>query len=317
VGASHGGSIVATAQEALVPFEDVRLSPRLPWYVDVWVRLAREKPLGLAGGVLVLVMMAIALLADVISTYPYERVHLADTLAAPMAESSYGAPYILGTDNLGRDMYSRIVYGARISMTVAFGSVVLGVFFAIILGVASGYFGGILDLVLQRVVDAWISMPFLILLLTIMMIFKPGIGPVIFTLALGSAFANSRIVRSAVLTTMTMPYIEAARCLGAANGRIVLRHILPNIMAPLIVVATLGLGNAILAESALSFLGFGVPPPFPTWGQMLSGSSRVFMYEAPWLAIAPGLAIAAAVFGFNMLGDALRDLLDPRLRRGR
>jgi peptide/nickel transport system permease protein len=262
-------------------------------------------------------MMAIALLADVISTYPYERVHLADTLAAPMDESSYGAPYILGTDNLGRDMYSRIVYGARISMTVAFGSVVLGVFFAIILGVASGYFGGILDLALQRVVDAWISMPFLILLLTIMMIFKPGIGPVIFTLALGSAFANSRIVRSAVLTTMTMPYIEAARCLGAANGRIVLRHILPNIMAPLIVVATLGLGNAILAESALSFLGFGVPPPFPTWGQMLSGSSRVFMYEAPWLAIAPGLAIAAAVFGFNMLGDALRDLLDPRLRRGR
>jgi peptide/nickel transport system permease protein len=259
----------------------------------------------------------VALLADVISTYPYERVHLADTLVPPGAESTYGPPYILGTDNLGRDMYSRIVYGARISMTVAFGSVVLGVIFAIILGVASGYFGGVLDLALQRVVDAWISMPFLILLLTIMMIFKPGIGPVIFTLALGSAFSNSRIVRSAVLTTMTMPYIEAARCLGATNGRTVLRHILPNIMAPLIVVATLGLGNAILAESALSFLGFGVPPPYPTWGQMLSGSSRVFMYEAPWLAIAPGLAIAAAVFGFNMLGDALRDLLDPRLRRGR
>jgi peptide/nickel transport system permease protein len=308
---------VATAHEALSSFEAVRPSARLPWFVEVWVRLVREKPLGLAGGVLVLLLLVVALLAEVIATYPYERVHLADTLAPPLTESTYGPPYLLGTDNLGRDMYSRIVFGARISMTVALGAVMLGVFFALILGIVSGYFGGVADLVLQRVVDAWISMPFLILLLTIMMIFKPGIGPVIFTLALGSAFSNSRIVRSAVLSTMIMPYIEAARCLGATNWRIVLRHILPNIMAPLIVVATLGLGNAILAESALSFLGFGVPPPYPTWGQMLSGSSRVFMYEAPWLAVAPGLAIAAAVFGFNMLGDALRDLLDPRLRRGR
>jgi peptide/nickel transport system permease protein len=308
---------VATIHETLAPLDAVKLTARLPWYLEVWVRLIREKPLGAFGGVLVLVLMVVAVFAGTISTYSYERVHLADTLVAPMSESGYGPPYILGTDNLGRDIFSRIVFGARISMAVAFGAVALGVLFAIILGTASGFLGGVVDLVLQRIVDAWISMPFLILLLTIMMIFKPGIGPVIFTLALGGAFSNSRIVRSAVLTTMTMPYIEAARCIGARSERIVLRHVLPNIMAPLIVVATLGLGNAILAESALSFLGFGVPPPYPTWGQMLSGSSRVFMYEAPWLAIAPGVAIAAAVFGFNMLGDALRDLLDPRLRRGR
>ncbi|MFN8557837.1 MAG: ABC transporter permease [Dehalococcoidia bacterium] len=288
-----------------------------PWYLDVWVRLVREKPLGMVGGALVLALVLVAVFANQISTYSYELVHLADTLAPPGAEGTDGPPYLLGTDNLGRDQFSRIIFGARVSMTVAMGAVGLGMALAIIMGTVSGYLRGPVDLVLQRVVDAWISIPFLILLLTIMLIFKPGIGPVIFALAMGGAFTNSRIVRSAVLGTMAMPYIEAARCLGAGNLRIVLQHILPNIMAPIIVVATLGLGNAILAESALSFLGFGVPPPFPTWGQMLSGSSRSYMYQAPWLAIAPGVAISAAVFGFNMLGDALRDLLDPRLRRGR
>ena len=308
---------MATTREAIATLQSAEHVRRLPWYVEVWVRLVREKPLGTFGGVLVLILAFVAAFADLISTYPYERVHLADTLSPPGAAGSTGPAYLLGTDNLGRDMYSRIVYGARFSMTVALGAVGLGMLCAIVLGTLSGYLRGPVDLVLQRVVDAWISIPFLILLLSIMLIFKPGIGPVIFTLALGSTFTNSRIVRSAVLGTMTMPYIEAARCIGARNVRIILQHVLPNIMAPIIVVVTLGLGNAILAESALSFLGFGVPPPYPTWGQMLSGSSLQFMYEAPWMAIAPGIAISAAVFGFNMLGDALRDLLDPRLRRGR
>ncbi len=309
---------MTTTRESVVALDASGRQRRLPWQIDVWVRLVREKPLGSFGGLLVLVLVMIAIFANSIATYPYERVHLADTLVPPGAASASDGPaYILGTDNLGRDMFSRMVHGARISMTVAIGAVGLGMVFAVGLGTVSGFARGPVDLVLQRIVDAWISLPFLILLLTIMMIFKPGIGPVIFTLALGSTFTNSRIVRSAVLGTMTMPYIEAARCIGARNVRIIMQHVLPNIMAPVIVVATLGLGNAILAESALSFLGFGVPPPQPTWGQMLSGSSRQFMYEAPWLAIAPGIAISAAVFGFNMLGDALRDLLDPRLRGSR
>ncbi len=308
---------MAVSRESVLPIAQAEQRAPRPWFVDVWLRLAREKPLGMLGAVVVLVLLVVAAAAPWIATYPYERVHLADTLVEPGSPSTYGPTYILGTDDLGRDMFSRIVYGARISMIVALGAVGLGLMFALIIGVTSGYAGGVVDLAIQRVVDAWVSIPFFILLLSIMMIFKPGIGPVIFALALGSAFSNSRIVRSAVLSTMTLPYIEAARATGAGTLRIVLRHVVPNIMAPLIVVATLGLGNAILAESALSFLGLGVPPPYPTWGQMLSGTSRVFMYQAPWLAIAPGIAISLAVFGFNMLGDALRDLLDPRLRGGR
>jgi peptide/nickel transport system permease protein len=308
---------VAVSQESMPVLQRVERVRRLPWYVEIWIRLVRTKPLGTFGGVVVLALIVVAVLADVIAPYPYGRVHLADTLVPPGSAAADGPTYILGTDNLGRDVFSRIVYGARYSMTVAIGAVGFGIVLAVALGTVSGYVRGPLDLVLQRVVDAWISIPFLILLLSIMMIFKPGIGPVIFTLALGGTFANSRIVRSAVLGAMTMPYIEAARCLGARHVRIILLHVLPNVMAPIIVIATLGLGNAILAESALSFLGFGVPPPYPTWGQMLSGSSLQFMYQAPWLAIAPGVAISAAVFGFNMLGDALRDVLDPRLRGSR
>lgn len=309
---------MAVTGEQVIALDQAARRGRKPWYVDALIRLVRDKPLGAFGGAIVLLFVFVAVFAGPLSTYPYERVHLADTLLPPGTPGLNGEPtYLLGTDNLGRDVYSRVVYGARVSMTVALGAVGLGLFFAVLLGTLSGYMRGVADLILQRIVDAWISIPFFILLLTIMMIFRPGIGPVIFALALASTFSNSRVVRSAVLTTMTMPYIEAARCTGATNGRVILRHVLPNIMAPIIVVATLGLGNVILAESALSFLGLGVPPPYPTWGQMLSGSSRVFMYEAPWLAIVPGVAISLAVFGFNMFGDALRDLLDPRLRGGR
>ncbi|MGH2585170.1 MAG: ABC transporter permease [Dehalococcoidia bacterium] len=308
---------MAISGEQAAVFEQAARRRSLPWYVDVVIRLVRDKPLGAFGAAIVLLFVLVAVFADLLATYPYERVHLADTLLPPGAAATDGPPYVLGTDNLGRDVYSRIVYGARVSMTVAFGAVGFGIFFAVLLGTLSAYLGGVVDLVLQRIVDAWIALPFFILLLSIMMIFEPGIGPVIFALALGSTFINSRVVRSVVLSTMTMPYIEAARCIGAGNGRIIVRHILPNILAPIIVVATLGLGFAILAESSLSFLGLGVPPPYPTWGQMLSGSSRAFMYEAPWLAVVPGVAITLAVFGFNMFGDALRDLLDPRLRGGR
>ncbi|MGH2598960.1 MAG: ABC transporter permease, partial [Dehalococcoidia bacterium] len=238
---------MAVAGEQIAVLDQAARRRSKPWYLDVAVRLVREKPLGAFGAVIVLVLVLVAIFANVLATYPYERVHLADTLLPPGTAGIDGPTYILGTDNLGRDVYSRIVYGARVSMTVAFGAVGLGLLFAVLLGTFSAFMGGAVDLVLQRVVDAWISIPFFILLLTIMMIFEPGIGPVIFALALAGTFSNSRVVRSAVLSTMTMPYIEAARATGATNGRIILRHVLPNIMAPIIVVATLGLGNVILA----------------------------------------------------------------------
>lgn len=279
----------------------------LPWYLEVWVRLVREKPLGAVGAVLVLALLLTAVFADVLAPYNYE-----DTESAALLGFSLTHP--LGTDNLGRDMLSRIIYGARVSMYVSLGSVAWGGTVAVILGLLTGYVGGKLDLFIQRVVDAWMSFPSLVIVLTLMSILGPGLLQVIFTIGLGFSFGNSRVVRSTVLSVKENLYIDAARAIGASPGRIVLVHVLPNVMAPIIILITLTSGIAILIESSLSFLGFGVPPPHPSWGGMLSGAGREYMYLAPWMAVWPGVAISLAVFGFNMLGDALRDLLDPRLR---
>jgi peptide/nickel transport system permease protein len=284
---------------------------RLPWYVELWLRLVREKPLGTVGLLIVVGLVLTAVFADVIARTGPNDTDLANARARP----SWQHPF--GTDQLGRDLFSRVVYGARVSMYVGLGAVALGVTMAVLLGTVSAYIGGLLDMLLQRIVDAWLSIPTLVFLLAMVSVLKPSLGTVIFSLALLMTFSNSRVIRASVLAIMAMPYVEAARALGAGHLRVVLRHILPNIVAPIIVIATLGLGSAILAEAALSFLGFGVPPPAPAWGGMLSGSARQYIYLAPWLGVFPGLAIALAVFGFNMLGDALRDLLDPRLRRGR
>lgn len=199
-------------------------------------------------------------------------------------------------------------------MYVGLGAVGLGTTLAVMLGLISGYIGGKFDIGVQRVVDAWMSFPWLVILLTIMSILKPGLFSVIIALGIGQTFGNSRIIRGAVLGAVESQHIEAARGMGCGHLRIIVVHILPNIMAPIIVIASLGLGSAILVESALSFLGYGIPPPHPSWGSMLSGSARTYLETAPWMAVWPGLAISAAVFGFNMLGDALRDLVDPRLR---
>ena len=283
---------------------------KAPWYLELLGRLFREKPLGAIGAVIVVIFFLSAVFADLIAPYGYNETHLADRLKAP---DWYGK-YPLGTDMLGRDILSRIIYGARISMYVGLGAVGLGTTLAVLLGLASAYTGGKFDIGVQRLVDAWMSFPWLVILLTIMSILKPGLFSVIIALGIGQTFGNSRIIRGSVLSALESQHVEAARSTGCGHLRIIFFHILPNIMAPIIIIASLGLGAAILVESALSFLGYGVPPPHPSWGSMLSGSARTYLETAPWMAVWPGLAISAAVFGFNMLGDALRDLVDPRLR---
>jgi peptide/nickel transport system permease protein len=281
---------------------------RLPRPVGLALRFCRRKPLGAIGGVLILILLVMALFADRIAPYAY------DESVARMKPP--GAQFWMGTDNLGRDVYSRVVYGAAVSVTVGFGAVLLANVLAALVGITSGYFGGPYDICVQRVVDAWQSFPFLVVILSMMAVLGPGLLNLILALGVLGAAAGSRVIRGATISVMQNTYVEAARALGAGHLRIMLRYVLPNVAATIIILATIGLGGAILAESALSFLGFGVPPPYPSWGAMLSGSGRSFMYRAPWMAIWPGAAISLAVFGFNMLGDALRDVLDPRLRGG-
>ena len=279
----------------------------LTWLVALG-RFARRKPLGALGGVIVVAMLVMAVFAEQIAPYGYDQTIRGARMKAP------SAAHWLGTDNLSRDMWSRVVYGARVSVTVGFLTIALAVVFATAIGVSSAYFGGVWDLVVQRLVDAWLSFPYLIIILSVMAVLGPGLGNVVISLSVLIAATNSRVIRGATLGVMQHAYVEAARAMGCGNTRIIVRHLLPNIAATVIILATIGLGAVILAESALSFLGFGVPPPHPSWGGMLSGSGRTYMFRAPWMAVWPGVAISLAVFGFNMLGDALRDVLDPRLR---
>ncbi len=275
----------------------------------------RRKPLGALGGALVLLLIITAIFADYIAPYAYDVGLGADRLKGPSPR------HLLGTDNLGRDMFSRIVYGSRISIAVGFGAVLVGTGLATVIGILSGYFGGMFDLIFQRLIDAWVAFPAIILLACLVTISTtrntdPVTSIAIVAVALGLVVAggSSRVVRSAVIGIRNMPYMEAARCVGCTDPYIIRRYVLPNVLAPILILATVQLGGAILAESTLSFLGFGVKPPMPAWGSMLAGSGRQYFLVAPWLAIWPGLAISLAVFSFNMLGDALRDVLDPRLR---
>jgi peptide/nickel transport system permease protein len=271
-------------------------------------RFVRRKPLGAFGGGLLVVMVALAFVAEWVAPYGYDD---ADIFARLKPSS---ATHLLGTDNLGRDVLSRVIHGARVSMAVGFGGVGLGLLGAVLVGLLSGYYGGVLDAAVQRVVDAFMCFPLLLVALTIMALLGPGLANVILTLGLVLAVRDSRVIRGAVLSTKTNLYVESARALGAPHGRIIRRHVLPNIFAPILILATVNLGAVILIEAALSFLGFGVPPPHPSWGGMLSTAGVVHMLRAPWLAFWPGVALSLAVFSANMLGDALRDVLDPRLR---
>ncbi len=278
------------------------------WYVDVWIQMLRRKPLGTIGGAIVLVMLAAAVLADWITPYGFAQTSLRERFI------TMSPAHWLGTDQLGRDLLTRLMYGARISLYVGFGAVALGSVLATVIGVLSAYFGGRLDLLLQRGVDAWMAFPPLLLLMSIMSLLGPSAWNI--TVVLGVAFGiqNSRIIRGVALSIKEHTFVESARALGAGHVRTTLAHILPNVMPTIIVVATTGLSTVILTEASLSFLGLGVPPPYPTWGGMLSLAGLDHMYQAPGLAIWPAVALSLAVFGFNMLGDALRDLLDPRLK---
>jgi peptide/nickel transport system permease protein len=290
---------------------DVRRLPRtLPWYVEVWVQMLRRKPLGTVGAAIVLVMLLGAVFADVLSPYGFAETNLRDRFI------SMSATHWLGTDQIGRDVATRILYGARISLYVGFGAILLGSVLATALGIFSAYWGGRVDLLLQRAVDAWMAFPGLLILMSIMSLLGPSVMNI--TLVLGIAFGiqNSRIVRGQALSIRENTYVEGALAMGSGHTRVTLVHILPNVLPTIIVVATTGLSTVILTEASLSFLGLGVPPPYPTWGGMLSLSGLDHMYRAPWLAIWPAVALSLAVFGFNMLGDALRDLLDPRLKGG-
>ncbi len=273
-----------------------------------WARLWRDKPLGAAGAVVLLVFLVCGVLADSISPYGYNEIAPIDRLKPPSWQHWFG------TDNLGRDMLSRCLYGARLSVIIGCSGALLATLVSVVLGIVSGYFGGKVDMALQRVVDAWMSFPDLIVLIVVVSVLGPGMPQIIGTLGLLLGIGGSRIVRSAVVSVREHMYVHAAQSIGASSLRILWRHVLPNVMAPIIVLLTTRVGTVILAESGLAFLGLGVPPPAPTWGGLLSGSGRTYMFQGPWLVIAPGLCLTAVVYATNVFGDALRDLLDPRMR---
>jgi peptide/nickel transport system permease protein len=279
-------------------------------FMDVLVRLVREKPLGLAGAVITLILLLTGIFAGFLAPHGYNDMILGDRLMGP------SAAHLMGVDNMGRDLLSRIIFGARISMIVGLAGASLHVVVGFMIGAFSGFFGGKFDMIIQRFVDAVQCFPSLVLYLTIMAIIGQGIVPVILVLGITSGFLGSRTIRSAVIGIKENMYIQSAEAIGTRTRNIVLRHILPNIMPVLIIEYTLSVGRMILSEAMLSFLGFGIPPPEPSWGGMLSFSGRRYMLQAPWMALWPGLVLALAVYGINMLGDALRDLWDPRLRGG-
>ena len=274
----------------------------------VLVRFFRKKPLGAAGGVLMLVMFVTAVFAEVLQTHDPIATDAAYTLGPPTAEHRFG------TDHLGRDIYSRIVHGARVSLIVGLASTLLGSVLGGIVGLLSGYAGGKTDLVTQRALDILQGLPLLVLALVMSASLGPSVQNVIIAISIPIVPRAARVIRSSVLSIREMQYVEAARALGVRHARIAFRHILPNTMGPFIVLCTAQLGSAILVEATLSFLGLGVPEPYPSWGRMLSVSAAEYAQKAPHLVLFPGIAISLAVFGSNLLGDALRDTLDPRLR---
>ena len=297
-------SDTTASQTSEVPMTSHRRGP----FLSFLIKLFKEKPLGAAGGVIFVIFLFCGVFADVLAPYGMNETNLRIRLLPP----SLGHP--MGTDHLGRDILSRILIGAKISMIVGFLAAGLATVISIVLGVASGYFGKKTDMVIQRFVDAWMTFPDLILLIVVISVVGPGILQISIVLALLYGIAGSRIIRGSVVSIRENMYTRAAESIGARPLRILWHHVLPNIMPIVIVLFTIRVGAVILAEAGLSFLGLGVPPPTPTWGSMLSGSGRTYMYLGPWLALAPGITLTVVVYAINVFGDALRDLLDPRMR---
>ena len=277
---------------------------------EFFTRLVREKPLGTICGIIILILIFVAIFADVLAPYSYDKAYIIDRLQGPSAR------YLLGTDQLGRDFLSRLIFGARISLTVGLAATALNVVLAVLIGGTSGFFGGKLDLVVQRFVDAWMAFPGLLLLLTIMSIAGRGLPQIILVLGIAGGIGTSRVVRGAVIGIKENDYFLAARAIGSTGAATLVRHVLPNIAAPVIIIFSISVGGVIITEASLSFLGFGLPVKVPSWGGLLSREGRQFMELAPRLALWPGLALTITVYCLNMFGDAMRDLLDPRLRGG-
>lgn len=281
-------------------------APRSGW--SRFMRQVRRRPIESVGGFVLVVVVLTAFAAGVVAPFGYAEQNFASRLEGP------GGAHLFGTDSLGRDVFSRIVYGARTSMMASTSGVLISGLLGALLGVSSGFFGGKFDLVLQRVTDGIHSVPLLLLAMLLVVALGSSLINVAIALGLVGATTVNRVIRGSTLAVKATPYVEAAVSLGATSQRIVSRHILPNVMAPLIVALSVQFGAFITAEASLSFLGLGVPPPRPSWGGMLSAEGRAFFKEAPWLAIFPGVAISLTVLAANLVGDALRDVLDPRQR---
>jgi len=284
------------------------LAPPVTWGDEI-ATFIWKKPLGAVGAFIIAVMLLVALFAARLAPYdPYA----ADYGAQFMRPS---AAHWFGTDEFGRDVLSRIMYGARIALFVGFVASFVGCTLGALLGVISAYAGGTVDLCLERLMDILLAFPLLILALAIASILGPAVQNVVVAISIPIIPRAARVVRASALSVKENPYVEAAGSLGASRPRVILQHIVPNVMAPYIIILTAQLGSAILTEAALSYLGLGTAEPTPSWGLMLSGSASAYAEKAPWIALFPGIAISLAVFGFNLFGDSLRDALDPKLRR--
>jgi peptide/nickel transport system permease protein len=282
--------------------------PRRPTLLRTVGAFARDNPLGAFGGFIVVAMIVMAVFARFLTSYDPTANDFGAMLAPPDWE------HLLGTDQFGRDLLSRIIYGARTALLVGFVSSFVGCFLGLILGVTSAYFGGRFDLLFQRVMDVFMAFPLIILALAVVAIFGTGVQNVIIAITIPVIPRAARIVRASALAIREMPYVDAARANGFSHSRIIFRHMMPNVMAPFLIILTAQVGQAILIEASLSYLGLGVQEPIPAWGLMLRGGAQEYAESAPWVAIFPGLAITLAVFGFNLFGDSLRDWLDPKMK---
>lgn len=297
----------SASQLLLAATEVERLGPRRTAWGHV-VHFARRHTVGFIGGVVVALMIVAAVLAPWIAPHDPLETSFLDQLAKPSAK------FWLGTDQFGRDVLSRLIHGSRTALLVGFGAAGVGCSLGAMLGLVAAYFGGRTDLAIERLNDVVISFPLIILAVAVVAAMGPGVLNVIVAITIPIIPRVARVIRSSGLTLRRMQYVEAARAVGVGDARIIVRHLLPNVVAPYLILLTAFLGQSILLESSLSFLGLGVNEPTPAWGLMLRGAGVQFMEQAPWLAIAPGVAISLAVFAFNLLGDSLRDALDPRLR---
>ncbi len=271
--------------------------------------LIKKKPLGALGFLITILLLIAGLFADYLAPYGVNELHMSNRLQAPSAQ------FWLGTDNLGRDIFSRVIYGARVSLIVGLSVSIIATIISISLGMLSAYIGGKFDLIIQRFVDGFMCIPILIIIMVVISMLGQGLTQLIIIMGLSFGISGSRYSRGFALTIIQNTYIESARAIGCSTSRILIFHVLPNILPLVIVGFTILLPGVILLEAGLSFLGYGTPPPDPSWGGMLSGTNRSYMFLAPWMVIWPGFALSLVVFGTHMFGDAMRDLLDPRLQK--